>query len=409
MRGLNYILMNHTAYRALLLNVCFTPLWVCCLLMLPGQAQELPPETAAKIRGLWIVRHNMNSPEAIERFLKFAEQYRFTDLFVQVRGRGDAYYESHFEPTAEGVNPGFDPLSYLLLRNESYRFRIHAWVNIFYFWSSPKLPADRNHLIYQKPDWLVYPLQYDSSGGDSASLSSRRNAEGLYHSPLNKEVQAHLLNVVHDILANYKVDGIHLDYIRFPGIGYDYQPDARKAFREKYLLDPLDFQKDPDAFVSNFGINGYELFYSRWAQFLRDGLSEFVETLAYQVHYDYPRVVISAAVKPDLTQAHWEFYQEWDRWLTRGWLDWAIPMNYTADPALFRKRTERMLAGCDPARLLMGISLYNQSPEAALQKILAIENDPIVGYVLFSYDQFLQDPDLQRKYLQFLPTVEADK
>ncbi|MCB0288982.1 MAG: hypothetical protein KDH97_01880, partial [Calditrichaeota bacterium] len=126
-------------------------------------------------------------------------------------------------------------------------------------------------------------------------------------------------------------------------------------------------------------------------------------------HYDYPRVVISAAVKPDLTQAHWEFYQEWDRWLARGWLDWAIPMNYTADPALFRKRTERMLAGCDPARLLMGISLYNQSPEAALQKILAIENDPIVGYVLFSYDQFLQDPDLQRKYLQFLPTVEAEK
>ncbi|MCB0260617.1 MAG: hypothetical protein KDE62_13000, partial [Calditrichaeota bacterium] len=60
-------------------------------------------------------------------------------------------------------------------------------------------------------------------------------------------------------------------------------------------------------------------------------------------------------------------------------------------------------------RLLMGISLYNQSPEAALQKILAIENDPIVGYVLFSYDQFLQDPDLQRKYLQFLPTVEAEK
>ncbi|MCB0376214.1 MAG: hypothetical protein KDD04_09875, partial [Sinomicrobium sp.] len=128
--------MNHFDYRASLQSTCLGLFWLCCVLIQLGQAQE-SPATADKIRGLWIVRHNMNSPETIERFLKFAEAYRFTDLFVQVRGRGDAYYESRFEPTAEGVNPGFDPLSYLLLRNEQYRFRIHAWVNIFYFWSSP--------------------------------------------------------------------------------------------------------------------------------------------------------------------------------------------------------------------------------------------------------------------------------
>lgn len=361
------------------------------------------------MRGIWIVRHNMKSAADIERFLKIAADNRFTDLFVQVRGRGDAYYQSKYEPMAEGVDPNFDPLSYLLERNKHFNFRIHAWVNVFYFWSSEKQPVAQNHLLHQKPEWIVYPVDYDSLNSDDPLYMDRRNAEGLYHSPLLAEVKDHLLNVIGDIVNNYRVDGIHLDYIRFPGREYDYNPEIRKRFKEKYYLDPIDFQKDTDTFVEKFGRTGYSLFYERWADFLRDGLSECVAAIGNQVHYDHPRIIVSAAVKPDLEMAHWEYYQEWDRWLREGWLDWAIPMNYTPDLSRFTRRMETIAQHCDTSRVLMGIAAYNQPATAVVEKILTVENQPYVGYVLFSYDQLLKDKQLQKLYFKHLSKTEAGK
>lgn len=359
------------------------------------------------IRGVWVVRHNMNNAALVDQFLEFSQRYGFTDLFVQVRGRGDAFYESAYEPLAESVAPGFDPLAYLMQQNEKYSFRIHAWVNVFYFWSSNKLPLSETHLLHQKPEWIVYPIHHDSSATPDSLYQNRRNAEGLYLSPLLPEVRAHLVNVVMDILKKYPVHGIHLDYIRFPGHHYDYTPLARAEFKKKYYLDPLDFQGNPNKFVENFGQAGYQLFYERWAQFQRDGLSEFVRMLAGHVHFENPTLILSAAVKPDLEKAHWEFFQEWDRWLKEGWLDWALPMNYTPDGNRFARRMETIAHRAHSGKILMGVALYNQSPTSALEKILAVENSAFMGYTLFSYDQLIKDKKLEILYKNHISKSEV--
>lgn len=361
---------------------------------------ELPQEN---IRGIWIVRHNLKTAQGIDSLIKFASNYQFTDLFVQVRGRGDAFYNSHFEPLAEGVEPNFDPLGYLLIKSHNQNYRIHAWINVFYLWSSEEAPTAKDHLFHKKPEWLVYPANYNPEAADT-NYVNRRNAEGLFLSPLEEDARKHIVNVVDDILSQYPVAGLHLDYIRFPGYNFEFSPAARKYFKEKYFLDPLDLKNDPEQFVENFGRTGYDLFFSRWGEFLRNGLSEFVDSLATHVRQRYPRAIISAAVKPDLHKAHWRFYQDWGRWLKKGWLDWAIPMNYTKENDLFFHRIQNMLKSNDPARLLMGISLYNQSADSALEKItsiekMALEQNSLGGFVLFSYDQIVKEKRLQRLYM----------
>jgi uncharacterized lipoprotein YddW (UPF0748 family) len=291
-------------------------------LILLAIATLLADQPPAKVYGLWIIRHNLKTPENIDSVLEFAGEYGFTDLFIQVRGRGDAYYQSFHEPRAEGLEPEFDPLCYLIKKAKNYRFRIHAWINVFYLWSSKKLPVSPQHLVHQKPEWIVYPVHYDPELPDS-NLNGRRSEEGLYLSPMIEEVREHVINVVDDVLSQYQVDGLHLDYIRFPGFEFDFNPVARASFKQKYILDPLEFRRDANFFVANFGPTGYDLFFSRWAQFLRDGLSNFVEGLTGHVREEHPGIIISAAVKPDLGKAHWQYYQEWDRWIKAGWLDWA--------------------------------------------------------------------------------------
>lgn len=366
---------------------------------------EQPP---AKVHGLWVVRHNLKTPENIDAVFSFAREYGFTDLFFQVRGRGDAYYKSRFEPRAEGLDSLFDPLQYICEKTKNYPFRIHAWINVFYLWSSNKMPVSPQHLVHQKPEWIVYPVHYDPQLPDS-NFNGRRNEEGLYLSPMIKEVQEHTIKIVDDILSHYKVDGLHLDYIRFPGFEFDFNPIARESFKQKYILDPLEFRRDANYFVSNFGPTGYDLFFSRWSQFLRDGLSNFVKELAGHMRKGYPAVIISAAVKPDLGKAHWQYYQEWERWLHKGWLDWAIPMNYTPDRRTFLLRTEKILATGDANKLLMGVSLYNQPADSALSKAKIIDNLDLAGFVLFSYDQIARDKKLQKLYAKKFLKQEAEK
>src|SRR5258708_15392985 len=58
-----------------------------------------------------------------------------------------------------------------------------------------------------------------------------RDAEGLYLSPSAPEAAAHLEQVVSEIVRGYAVDGLHLDFVRYPSSEYDWSRAALEAFR----------------------------------------------------------------------------------------------------------------------------------------------------------------------------------
>ena len=356
-------------------------------------------DTTVQRRGVWVVRHQLKDSLSIDRFLKMAAAYRFTDLFVQVRGRGDAYYKSSLEPLAEGLSPQFDPLAYLLRRNRDYNFRIHAWVNAYYVWSKGRLPHADSHLVHRRPDWLVQPLDFQQDSSDT-NLAALRGAEGLYNSPMRDSLNLHLLTVFEDILAKYPVDGLHLDYIRYPGRKFDFHPETRAAFKDSFFIDPYEFSQSPEDFAARFGPTGYEVFLSKWGDFLRQGLSKFVELLSKRVRKKHPQVVVSAAVKPDLEKARWQFYQEWDRWLNEGWIDLAIPMNYTTDKKLFLTRFRHMIPAVQLDKIWMGVGLYNKTPYDAVQQVLMTRELSMRGFVLFSFDTILENEQFRTLYYQ---------
>ena len=60
-------------------------------------ANAAPPATA-EMRGLWVVRTGLVSPEAVDRTVDDAARAGFNALFAQVRGRCDAFYRSALVP-----------------------------------------------------------------------------------------------------------------------------------------------------------------------------------------------------------------------------------------------------------------------------------------------------------------------
>ena len=92
-------------------------------------------------RGLWIVRESMVSRAEIDAALEFAHRGDFNHVFVQVRGRGDAYYRSLIVPRSERIRErDLDPLAYTIRRGHELGLNIHAWVTTYQLWSARKPP-----------------------------------------------------------------------------------------------------------------------------------------------------------------------------------------------------------------------------------------------------------------------------
>ena len=99
-----------------------------------------------------------------------------------------------------------------------------------------------------------------------------------------------------------------------------------------------------------------------------------------------PNCTISAAVKPNLSSAHKNFGQEWDLWLDKGYIDWAVPMNYTRENKVFKNNILSMKKSLSPdmyRKIIMGIGVYNQGIKSAGQKVVETKKDNFGGISIF--------------------------
>ena len=167
----------------------------------------LPWTPESEVRAIWVVRYTMTSPAAVRDSVKRAKAAGMTDLVVQVRGRGDAFYQSQLEPRAEelaGQPKEFDPLTLMCQEAHANGMRVHAWLNAYVVTLFDKLPKLPEHVVYQHPDWLMVPKSLASQlyAADphapqyverlrAYTGANRAVIEGLFTSPAHPEVKEH--------------------------------------------------------------------------------------------------------------------------------------------------------------------------------------------------------------------------
>ena len=106
---------------------------------------------------MWVVCDSLHSPASVHQVVVTAKKYHLNTIFVQVRSRGDAWYNSSFEPRAEGLNGQprtFDPLAQMVGEAHQEGLQIHAWLNTFLTWSKSRRPYNPDHLWNAHRDWF---------------------------------------------------------------------------------------------------------------------------------------------------------------------------------------------------------------------------------------------------------------
>ena len=352
-----------------------------------------------EIRAAWVVRHALTSRAEIDRAIDYAVRARFHLLFVQVRGRGDAYYRSTLEPAARELDrpvEEFDPLSYFIMRAHEAGIAVHAWVNIFYVWSDFEEEPPATHIVSEHPEWLM---------GDAVNRMDehpvrewqQRGLEGYYVSPGSPDVRRHTTDVIKEIVTLYRVDGVHLDYVRYPAREFDFSRAERTRFALRYGVDPLDVVHSPDAVSDLLGSAAAESADSLWNAWR---IAQ-VDSLVQSVRAAIGETTLSAAVVPDLVTAELEKGQDWLGWIQRGDVDFVVPMAYTYEPAELVQRMQLIKRTIGASRFLVGLPVYDGRDAYLGYSVSMLREEGLLGYSLFSYNALIEE----RFSLEFLERV----
>ncbi|MCL2154798.1 MAG: family 10 glycosylhydrolase [Leptospirales bacterium] len=357
-----------------------------------SQEQTNPTPINRNFSGaLWIVRHNISTPEKIDKLLDVIKDTDIKNLFVQVRGRGDSYYDSKYEPLAFDVAESFDPLKYLIEKTHKSDIKIHAWVNVSFVLNAEDYPPNKKHVLSKHPKWVTY----DSKGKPMTTYSSKeldKNlAEGYFIDPGIPAAKTYFYNIIKDIIAKYPVNGIHLDYIRYPYSGYSshykknlsdfgYNPIALKIFKKKYGFDPL----KPNKTSKIKKARQKELF----DKFRMDQITEIVKNVNKIVKSKNEDIILSAAVMPRHDRAKEVYFQDWPLWMEKNYIDIACVMSYSDNMKDFDEFINYANDKRFKDRIKMGIGVIKQNSDINItaEQIKKAYDNEIMGYSIFSFD-----------------------
>lgn len=341
------------------------------------------PAVLQPMRAVWVTRFDYKSPEDVTRIVDNCADAGFNALLFQVRGNGTAFYRSSLEPWAVelgGADPGFDPLELACARAHERGVELHAYVNVMPAWTGTTPPENPEQLYNKHPEWFWY-----DQNGERQKLSS------FYVSlnPCLPEVREYLVAVFEDLASRYDIDGLHLDYIRFPneppaiprGSGLDYPRDERTLALYKEATG-----KTPDEDAA------------AWNQWRTDCVTQVVADIHAMLRRVKPRAALSAAVGT-VSENALRHFQDSRRWMDDGILDVALLMNYTDDPEEFARRNAPWLEFESRAALVPGLWFGRhpgQTTEQAaelVKKQIEIAREQTGNFCVFAYSSMFDSRD----------------
>lgn len=328
---------------------------ICILFIFSFQAFPQNRET----RALWVTRWDYNSPSDVQRIVENASALHFNELLFQVRGNGTVFYNSSIEPWAEELNnhnPGWDPLKLAIRLAHRKGLQLHAWINVYPAWRGTSPPEDTSQLYFTHPSWFMW---------DQFGNPQQLNSHYVYLSPTHPEVKKYLLDVCSEIYENYDVDGLHLDYVRFPAFSYSYDPVSVEIFKTKYGDTP---QNKPQ----------------EWSDWRESSITNFVADLYQSMKIFNPKLVLSASVVSEYNRGLRVFLQNSHEWLARGIVDIVYPMIYTDDDTLFTNLLLNHRLNDHGRHVYPGIEVITKD---FTQQIKIARELGCVGSAIFSYDE----------------------
>ena len=287
----------------------------------------------------------------------------FTDILPNMLWGGAAYYESNVLPLAPDARDRGDQLAKCLAACRKYGVACHVWkVNWNMGGSAPR----------------EFVQRMESQGRTQVDFDGKPMSRWLC--PSHGENQQLEIDAMVEVARRYAVDGVHFDYIRYPGPENCFCAGCRERFEKVIGRKVNDWPRDVrrDAALS-----------AKWLDFRRDNITRVVAAVSVAARQARPGIQVSAAVFPNWPTDRNTIGQDWKLWCEKGYLDFVCPMDYTADTGAFAGMVERQVkwAGKVPCYPGIGLSCWGAKGDlfTLFDQIAVTRRAGTGGFAIFNY------------------------
>ncbi len=348
--------------------------------------QNYPKEgkrIGSEIRAVWLDRGTIvaaRSEQGLAAVFDRLAAAGINTVFFETLNAGYPIYPSQVAPQQNPLTVGWDPLQSAVKLAHERGIELHAWIWVFATGNKRhntligKPPSDPGPVLSAHPDWANI---------DNKGRRQHINDGKFYLDPANKEARNYLLRIVEEIASRYKVDGLQLDYIRYPfqddnaGFTYGYGAAARQQFQQLTGTDPVKISPNDGNL------------WRQWVEFKTNQINTFVGEVSQLLRRNYPRTILSVAVFPHPeSQRIYKIQQNWEVWARQGIVDLIVPMTYALDTNRLQRITEplakeQMLGS---ALISPSVKLLTLPEVVAIDQIQALRDLPTGGYAIFAVE-----------------------
>ncbi len=348
--------------------------------------QNYPQEgqrVGSEIRAVWLDRGTIvaaRSEQGLAAVFDRLAAAGINTVFFETLNAGYPIYPSQVAPQQNPLTVGWDPLESAVKLAHERGIELHAWIWTF------AAGNKRHNTLIGKPN--SYPGPVLSAHPTWANIDNKGRTQNpndgkFYLDPANPEARSYLLRIISEITSRYKVDGVQLDYIRYPfqndnaGFTYGYGVAARQQFKQLTGTDPVNISP------------GDGSLWRQWVEFKTNKINTFVAEVSQLLRQNYPRTILSVAVFPHPeSQRIYKIQQNWEVWARQGIVDLIVPMTYALDTNRLQRVTEplakeQMLGS---ALISPSVKLLSLPEVVAIDQIQALRDLPTGGYAIFAVE-----------------------
>jgi hypothetical protein len=261
-----------------------------------------------------------------------SSKYKIYDVFVLTGSTENVIYNTNIS----GLNRyfDFDALGLICQIAQQFNISVHAWLDL---------------RAFNKPEWQTQDINNNTSPIVNFAIP---------------DVQKRILDIVNEIIQNYPVKGIQLDYIRYAGKDYSYDNYSITTFQSLYGFDP---RTDPNN--------------SSWVEWREQQITNMVNETYILVKSHNLTLELSCDVFPRDSE---NLYQNWFYWSKIPIVDFLCPMSYEINPDTFKSDAEYISKNVDPRiPILMGIGIWQINDPSVILDEINIARQYNYGFAFF--------------------------
>ena len=324
------------------------------------------------MRALWL-RPKETTKTQVEAVVQKIADAGINTIFLETVFNGYTIFPVTYDATYQ--NPdyrGFDVLQAYIDACHARGIQLHCWVESFFIgmeWEDAGGPVYKAN-----KDWLLT----DKEGNN---WEDTIYGKMYFLNPARPECRDWIVNLYKILVKNYDIDGIQLDYVRYPekteDKDYGFDEYTINAFIKEHGFDPTNAKE-----------GSYEA--ESFVYFKQQQVTKYVKACSDSLRAIKPELIISLSVYPFFSQGKTNFMQSAKDWMDKGYGDLVVPMAYYENQVEKLTNDAIAVAGGSVKNTVIGLSSQNGFTVDSLAKQTDVVLNKGAGVAFFEYESFFQ-------------------